>query len=283
MSVRFVLVYQDQRVPLRDGDVVIGRSMACQVRFNAPTVSRQHLILHIKGDGVVAENLSTSTGTLLNGRLMAAPASIQAGDTLTLGPRTFRLERVDENTGAFTSVPPPALGLLPDGDDDDITLTEDVASPGSILRGGIVMHTCPACRTQVPFERGTCPSCGHVWGAGQASIVLGQITSKNVHDDVVMPAEVIAVYSSEAMTIDVTLDEIRRDSAFVPTELLDAPGTECELTLLPEGQSPLQIRGVVTGARAQHSGKGPAGLEVKFTTMTDGVRLWIDLWARRKR
>jgi hypothetical protein len=281
VPVRFALVYQDQRVPLRDGVTVVGRSMSCNVRFNAPTVSRQHLILEVDGEDILAENLSSSMGTLLNGKKLTEKTPVHAGDLLTLGPREIRIERAEESS-QFTAAPPsPALGLLPDGDDDDITLTEDVASPRRLA--GVSFHTCPSCRTQVPFDRSTCPSCGHVWRGDQASAVVGQITSKNVHDDVKMPSDLPAVYASEELTLDVVLTDLRRDGAFVPTELLDAPGTRCELTLLPEGQAPLTLTGTVASARAVASGKGPAGMELKFAGMTEGTRLWLDLWAKRKK
>lgn len=121
-----------------------------------------------------------------------------------------------------------------------------------------------------------------MWGADEPSSRIGQVTSRNVKDDVSMPVKVMAVYASDAMTIDVVLDDVRPDGAFVPTELLDAPGTPCEITLLPDGQAPLPIAGEVVATRAVADRKGPAGLEVRFTSMTDGVRLWLELFARRR-
>jgi hypothetical protein len=282
VPVRFLLVYQDQRVPLPEGDIVVGRSMGCQVRFNAPTVSRQHLVLRITGEDIMVENMSSTTGTLLNGRKLTERTPVHVGDTLTLGPREVRIERADPRD-LPASQPRPALGLLPDGDEDEVTLTEDmgVVEEAIAARQHISFHTCPRCKAAVPFDRLTCPSCGHVWSGEFPSTRLGQVTSRNVADDVPMPTEVMAVYASEAMTIDVTLTELRRDGAFVPTELLDAPGTECELTILPDGQAPLSIKGTVKSARSV-SGKGPAGLELKFVEMTQGTRLWIDLWTRRR-
>ena len=289
MPVRFLLVYQDQRVPLPEGEVVVGRSMGCTVRFNAPTVSRQHLVLHIAGEDILAENMSSTTGTLLNGRKLTGRTPVHVGDTLTLGPREIRIERFDPRNPP-ASQPRTALGLLPDGDDDEVTLTEDVAAidpsisgelPASTSRQHISFHTCPRCKTTVPFDRLTCPSCGHVWSGAFPSTRMGQVTSRDVGGDVPMPSEVMAVYASEAMTIDVTLTELRRDGAFVPTELLDTPGSECELTILPDGQAPLSIKATVLSTRSVSS-KGAAGLELKFTEMTQGTRLWIDLWTRRR-
>ncbi len=278
VPVRFVLVYQGQRVPLREGDTVIGRSMSCQVRFNAPTVSRQHVVLHVRGESITAENLSTTTGTLHNGKRMMAKFPVVAGDTLTLGPRIVSVERWDPDSGAMlTPIPQPALGMLPDGDDDEITQTEMVAHDAS----PITFHTCPKCRTAVEFVRSTCPICGHAWPKDGPSHRLGEVTSRNVADEVVMPAQVMAVYSSEVMTLDITLSDLRRDGAFIPTELLDAPHTPCELTLLPDGASPLHIKGKVASARAASDGQALAGMDVKFTEMSDGVRLWLDLWWRQ--
>ena len=65
-------------------------------------------------------------------------------------------------------------------------------------------------------------------------------------------------------------------------ELFDAPGTECELTLLPDGQAPLTARGRVVAAQPEVPGRRPAGLEVQLTEMSDGTRLWLDLFARQR-
>jgi hypothetical protein len=283
VPVRFVLVYQDQRVPLPDGVIVVGRSMSCQVRFNAPTVSRQHLLLHVAGENITAENLSTSTGTLVNGKKVTSPTRLSEGDELILGPRQVRIERADPDTLAlYPTVPSPALGLLPDGDDDDEpTLTEDMPPVPHGTR--VAFHTCPTCRTRVEFHIRICPSCSHVWGPERPSARLGQVTSPNFADDIPMPVSVMAIYASEVMTLDVVVTELSIEGVFIPTELLDAPGTDCEITLLPDGQAPLQLRGAVAAARAPGPKHGPSGLEVRFTEMSGGVRLWIELWSRRGR
>ncbi|MCA9674283.1 MAG: FHA domain-containing protein [Kofleriaceae bacterium] len=281
MRARFVLVYQDQRVPLPDGEVVIGRSVACQVRFNAPTVSRRHLVLRIDGDQLTVDNLSQSTGTLLNGRRVTGPTPVQPGDELTLGPREVRIERLQPGEIPPPPRPAPALGLLPDGDDDEITETFEVPEVAALMAGATLeYHTCPRCRTRVGFDVTTCTACGHVWPADVPSSRLGQVTSRDVVDDIPMPASVMAVYSSDAMTVDVTITELRKDGLFIPTELLDAPGTPCEVTLLPDGQAPLAIQAEVTSVRGAVIGGAPPGLDVRFTRMSDGVGLWIELWLR---
>ncbi len=278
---RFVLVYQDQRIPLPEGEVIVGRSVTCQVRFNAPTVSRQHVRLHIAGASITAENLSTSIGTLHNGRALTAPTPVAAGDELVMGPRAVRLE-LSRPEDALTAVRPlPALGLLPDGDDEEITETFEIPHDAILSASGqLATHTCPRCRTRVGFEVTRCPSCDHQWSAELPSVLFGQVTSRDISGDIAMPTAVMAVYASDAITVDVTITELHADRAFVPTELLDAPGTICELTLLPDGQSPLLVHGEVSAVRSGRAGGAPAGVEVRFTKMSDGVRLWIDLWLR---
>src|SRR5688572_22092053 len=73
---RFVVVYQDRRLPLPDGEFVVGRGLGCHIRFNAAEVSRQHVKLTVKRGRLLAENLSTTTGTMLNGRKMSGSSSL---------------------------------------------------------------------------------------------------------------------------------------------------------------------------------------------------------------
>jgi hypothetical protein len=279
VPVRFVLVYQDQRVPLPEGTVVIGRSMSCQVRFNAPRVSRQHVALRVGGDQVIASNLSATTGTLRNGRPLGEPTPLAPGDRLTLGPREVTLDRASAADLRAATPARPALGLLAEGGEDD----EDTLFGDEALAAALAFHTCPSCRAHVPFEHRLCPSCGHLWGDDQPSTRLGQVTSPDVADDLAIAGQVMAVYASEAMTIDVTVTDLGPEGVFVPTELLDAPGTECELTLLPDGQPPLVLPGRVVATRTVADAAGAAGLEVRFAELSAGTRLWIDLYARARR
>ena len=162
-----------------------------------------------------------------------------------------------------------------------ITETFEVPEVAALMAGATLeYHTCPRCRTRVGFDVTTCTACGHVWPADVPSSRLGQVTSRDVVDDIPMPASVMAVYSSDAMTVDVTITELRKDGLFIPTELLDAPGTPCEVTLLPDGQAPLAIQAEVTSVRGAVIGGAPPGLDVRFTRMSDGVGLWIELWLR---
>jgi hypothetical protein len=273
---RFVVVYQDRRLPLPDGDFVVGRALGCHIRFNAAEVSRQHLKLQAKGGKLLAENMSSTTGTFLNGRKMSGSSSLRHGDELTLGPRKLRIEVEDAV----------ADSLVPDDADDSGEMSDEQTRPGSLAHGldesggpAIEFHTCPKCRTRVDFGASVCDSCGYVWSASHPSAVTGRITLQNVGVDLAMMAlEVPVVYSSEELTLDAVVADLGGHRAFVPSPLLDPVGTSCELTLLPDGIHAMNVSGVVASVRATADAAGPGGMEVRFTDVPATVRNWIDRW-----
>jgi pSer/pThr/pTyr-binding forkhead associated (FHA) protein len=274
---RFVVVYQDRRLPLPDGEFVVGRALGCHIRFNAAEVSRQHVRLTVKGGKLVAENMSVTTGTMLNGRKMAGGSSLRHGDTLVLGPRTLRIEVED-------SV---AVGIGPsEMQDDSGEIPDEQTRPGSLSHGlegsapAIEFHTCPKCRTRIDFGASICDACGYVWSSTHPSAVTGRVTLQNVGADVApMLLEVPVVYSSEELTLDAVVVDLGPSRAFVPSQLLDPVNTSCELTLLPDGIHAMTLAGVVTSVRAQADVNGPGGMEVRFTDVPGQVRAWIERYA----
>jgi pSer/pThr/pTyr-binding forkhead associated (FHA) protein len=283
----YVLLYQSHRVVLPDGIVFVGRGIECHVRFNAPTVSRRHLRLELAGGVLRAENLSSTTGTLLNGKPLAQPTQLRNGDRLVLGPRELQVEELADALQSAT----PQVTLGDDGG-DDVDLGDEerdvMTRPGDLaavrIMGApptIAFHTCPACRQRVPFDRSTCPSCGHNWNELGASAMTQRHTLRAItaSSGTAMSADVPVVYSSDEMTIDAVAREIRTDGLFVPTELLDPEGTSCEITLLADGEAAMVVRGVVAAVRAESGPSSPAGLEIRFTDVGPTARAWIE--ARR--
>jgi pSer/pThr/pTyr-binding forkhead associated (FHA) protein len=283
----YVLLYQSHRVVLPDGIVFVGRGIECHVRFNAPTVSRRHLRLELAGGVLRAENLSSTTGTLLNGKPLAQSTQLRNGDRLVLGPRELQVEELaDAPRGATPQV------TLGDDGGDDAELADDerdnLTRPGGLaavrlmaVPPTIAFHTCPACRQRVPFDRSTCPSCGHTWNELGASALTQRHTQRAITapSGTPMSSDVPVVYSSDEMTIDAVAREIRTDGLFVPTELLDPEGTSCEITLLADGEAAMVVRGVVAAVRAESGPSSPAGLEIRFTDVGPTARAWIE--ARR--
>lgn len=284
MGQTYILVYQNHRVVLPEGEIFVGRAMECHVRFNAATVSRRHLRLELV-DGILrAENLSSTTGTLLNGKPLTRLTPVRHGDRLSLGPRELSVELVAEDRAEIARSVPTTLGTQSDvgsfaEDEEEHTRPGDlaavVASPPHIE-----FHTCPRCRARVSFDTTTCPVCGHTWEAFGPSVLTHRVTVRHLTPQPVPAADVPVVYASEAMTIDAVAREIRGHGLFVPTELLDPEGTECEITILADGESALVVRGVVKAVRATGNPAAPAGLEVAFTEVGPAARAWLASRAR---
>lgn len=274
---RFVVVYKDRRLPLPDGEFVVGRGLDCHIRFNANEVSRQHLKLLVRGGRLTAQNLSSTTGTMLNGRKLTGTMSLAHGDELALGPRRLRIE-VEDVAGAQ---PPRAME---DGDDyaDEATrpgsLEEDLLAPAPAIN----YHTCPQCRTRVDFGESRCGSCGYTWSEGHPSAVTQRVTLRGFGPPEAAAAALVAqvpvVYASEELTIDAIVTDMDTVRAFVPSPLLDPNHTTCELTLLPDGIHAMTVPGVVTSVRSIPDASGPAGMTVRFTDLPLHAKAWIERW-----
>lgn len=83
-------------VPLSEGDWLIGRSRNAQIQVEPPDVSGKHLVLHVAGGSVIAENLS-SHGSRTSKMPIELPTPIHAGETVFLGKS---LSITLEQTGA---------------------------------------------------------------------------------------------------------------------------------------------------------------------------------------
>ena len=77
-------------LPLRKGELLIGRGEKCDVIIPAGKISRRHLIIAHDGDEVTFRDCGSKTGTLLNGKSQAE-GSLKPGDQLTIHLTTFVL------------------------------------------------------------------------------------------------------------------------------------------------------------------------------------------------
>jgi pSer/pThr/pTyr-binding forkhead associated (FHA) protein len=79
------------------GETVIGRDLTCAVRLNDASVSRRHLRLVRRGGQVLAEDLGSRNGTLINGSPLAGALRLVDGDVLQIGSRSITLRLHDED------------------------------------------------------------------------------------------------------------------------------------------------------------------------------------------
>ena len=75
-------------VPLQDGWTRVGRSMSAHVRFDDPTVSRRHALIHRDRTGVRILDDRSLNGVFLNGRKVDW-SELEDGDEIAVG--AFRL------------------------------------------------------------------------------------------------------------------------------------------------------------------------------------------------
>jgi len=85
----FALAYVDGGMPhvhvLRVGETLIGRTPACDLIINAPSVSRRHARLRVVGGRVFVRDADSTHGTAVNGVAIIEEQEIAPGDTLLIG------------------------------------------------------------------------------------------------------------------------------------------------------------------------------------------------------
>ena len=83
-------------VPLEEGWTRLGRSLAAQVRFDDPTVSRRHALIHREGGAVRVLDDRSLNGVWVNGERVDW-RELEDGDEVTIGRFRLYLVRVTQN------------------------------------------------------------------------------------------------------------------------------------------------------------------------------------------
>ena len=102
-------------VPLDDGDYLLGRSRSANITLTQPDVSGKHLILHVDGDSVIAENLS-SHGSWVGPTLVELPTPVRVGDSIYLGKNTILtlLQAEDSDSSPDPGMTMMTIGIMPE-------------------------------------------------------------------------------------------------------------------------------------------------------------------------
>ncbi|HWW95186.1 MAG TPA: FHA domain-containing protein [Vicinamibacteria bacterium] len=87
------LVYKEGRVPLQEGDHLVGRHPDSVVPIDSSTVSRNHARIVVLGGRAVLTDLGSRNGTFVRGARVQGPVTLRDGDSIFLGslPITFRV------------------------------------------------------------------------------------------------------------------------------------------------------------------------------------------------
>ena len=240
---RVYLEYTGDCIELPFGETVIGRDLGCMLRFNDPAVSRRHLRFIRREDELFVEDLGSSNGTQVNGRVIAGALRVHDADLIVVGTRQlvvrFQLAANEEA---------PTLRLR------DLTNPDD-------KRGGDVHQrvtdrlpvvALPRLPTDPAHARPPPEPRRHDRGA----------------------VELRLVYSSSELEIESSSRDLSESGLFVVSEVLDPVGTECRLTIFVEGGPPLQLAGVVRRVVEGHNGSQP-GLGIEFVNVQEPERRWL--------
>lgn len=72
------------RYPIRHGRFLVGRAAHCDVVLASPRVNAEHLLIENIGGQLQATDLDTEHGTKVNGKAIAGPVPLAAGDRISL-------------------------------------------------------------------------------------------------------------------------------------------------------------------------------------------------------
>ena len=95
-------------VKLQDGTTIAGRQDDCHLRIRSSQVSRKHCELFEKHGLLLVKDLGSSNGTFVNGKKIDGQRVMEPGDELSVGPITFRVEKIGQPIAAKPSDVSPA-------------------------------------------------------------------------------------------------------------------------------------------------------------------------------
>jgi pSer/pThr/pTyr-binding forkhead associated (FHA) protein len=82
---------------LMDGVNSVGRHDDCLIRIRSSQVSRRHCELHLDMDKLIVRDLGSSNGTFVNGKRVLGQQALKAGDVLTVGGVTLKIDRAKDS------------------------------------------------------------------------------------------------------------------------------------------------------------------------------------------
>ncbi len=114
------LRYNDKSITLAAGQLVVGRSVECDLVVNDPLASRRHAVITTGKSGAFVSDLGSKAGVLVNGAAIAGSHRLATGDTILLAGVRVEVEDVDgpeepADPKLRTTLSPPAFSTAPAG------------------------------------------------------------------------------------------------------------------------------------------------------------------------
>lgn len=274
--------YLGNSVEMPFGETVIGRDVACTLRFNDPAVSRKHLRFIRRHDEVFVEDLGSSNGTLLNNRRVAAALRLVDGDVIKFGSRELTIRITDSEDDDRPTLVLTNLQALEETPMQTLRAgipmnVQRVTAPMTIPPVNLAHQRCPQCAAPVTELDDECASCHYNWGSFRPmsrTDVRPVPINRRRHDR--LPVALRLVYASPELEIEAMTRDLSESGVFVCSQVLDPIGTECSLTILVDGGPPLAISGIVRRV-VEHADVGDeaTGLGVQFIDVGPGELAWI--------
>jgi len=277
--VRLYLEYGEGSVQLPLGETIIGRDLDCSLRFNDPFVSRRHVRIRFGPEGTFVEELASRNGTRVNGVQVSGLQRLEDGDRLELGKRALTVVFVEQSPAPWAETTRPEVDELSAGVMDIEAAMRELEPTPKTLPAPPPERTCPVCRLQVPAVHDRCSACGYDFPPGRPLALTQKLGVEEIEahgedrrSGERFSLEVPIVYTSEALTIDATTQDLSPSGVFIPSPLLDEIGTRCHVTLLPEAAPAIPIGGVVARVVAH----GQAGMGIEFRAPSERARRWLE-------
>ncbi len=160
------------------------------------------------------------------------------------------------------------------------------ASPSREAHSLPSRRICPRCRSRVSFEHDICDKCSYRWPKGLPMTVTQPLriadlggAERRRHKRITVQIPVI--YNSDLLCFDAVARDLSEGGVFLATDLLDEPGTECSLTMLPDGGQALSVHGVIRRV-VQHGIDGLPGMGIQFADSDDEVVSQITALLKRR-
>lgn len=108
-----------QTIPITLSQFVIGRDPQCNLRPASALISKRHCALLVKNGQVFIRDFESTNGTFVNEDPVKGERGLANGDTLRVGPLTFRVVMEIPTSAATKQTPVPAPAKTAAGSDDD--------------------------------------------------------------------------------------------------------------------------------------------------------------------
>lgn len=274
---RFYLVHRGDSVELPAGEIVLGRDVPCHLRFNDPSVSRRHARIVRRRDEAFVEDLGSTNGTLVNGQVARGAVPVGNGDIIAVGTRELSVSVVDDEESDTPTVTLRELSAAVGA-----TVNRLLTAPIRVVEAPAATNTatqrCPRCGAAVSREDDACAACHYEWASFRMRSPTVQTANVLARRGPARLAiELHVLYVSSELEVETTTRDLSLNGVLVCSQVLDPVGTKCQLTILADAMSSLQVNGVVRRVVVhERPGGGPVGMGVEFARVGTAERSWLE-------